>query len=72
MEHPYTELAPVYELFDIPRLSRAYYNRKKKTKNELSAFSRGALLTTAWWSLRIFVRGKKRGKKFCLDELLQK
>ena len=25
MEHPYTELAPVYELFYIPRLSRAYY-----------------------------------------------
>ena len=31
MEHPYTELAPVYELLYIPRLSRAYYNLKKKT-----------------------------------------
>ena len=30
MEHPYTELAPVYELLYIPRLSRAYYNLKKK------------------------------------------
>ena len=30
MEHPYTELAPVYELLYIPRLSRAHYNRKKK------------------------------------------
>ena len=30
MEHQYTELAPVYELLYIPRLSRAYYNRKKK------------------------------------------